>query len=256
MSAALEVYTPQVTGASSIVAWADAASAAARLVGPLVQTAFVPEHFRGKVESATAAVLFGAEVGLTPLQSLQGVYVIGGKPAMYARTMHAITVGRGHEVWTEELTDSRAIVCGRRKGAEHVERVVWTIQRAQKAGYTRNAKYNTDPQSMLLARAQADVCRRIAPDAILGMAYSVEELEDEERTSATETTHPDKPRKVRRAALAPVPEAPPLDETPEEVAAEAATDQGDDTCPGCGGACTDPSVCPAGTLDLDADGAS
>lgn len=213
MSAALEVYTPQVTGATSIVAWADAASAAARLVSPLVQTEFVPTHFRGQVEAATAAVLFGAEVGLTPLQSLQGIYVIGGKPAMYARTMLAVTQARGHEVWTEEVTDAKAIVCGKRKGSQHVERVVWTVARAQKAGYTRNAKYNTDPQAMLLARARAEVCRAIAADALLGMSYSVEELEDE--GAPTETRSPEPPRKARRAALAPVPEEPSLDPEPE-----------------------------------------
>lgn len=212
MTAAIEVYTPPVTGAASIVAWADAASAAARLVGPLVETEFVPAHFRGQVESATAAVLFGAEVGLTPLQSLQGVYVISGKPAMYARTMLAVTQARGHEVWTEEVTDGKAIVCGKRKGSQHTERVVWTLQRAQKAGYTRNSKYNSDPQAMLLARAQAEVCRRIAADALLGMAYSVEELEDETGTATVSATV-EGPRKVKRAALEAVP-APPLDEEP------------------------------------------
>lgn len=233
----------------ALVAWADAASAAHRLTAPLVQTPFVPEHFRPKGDSeeairiaqasATAAVLFGAEAGLSPLQALQGIYVIGGKPAMYARTMLAITVGQGHAVWTEELTDTRAIVCGKRRGAEHTERVVWTLERARKAGYTRNAKYNTDPQAMLLARAQSDVCRRVAPDALLGLAYSVEELEDEEPTD----TQPTAPRRAKRRALdlAPEPEL----ETPEEQAAEAATDQGDDVCPGCGGEFHPPAECPA-----------
>ncbi|MCZ4506609.1 hypothetical protein O4273_27765, partial [Rhodococcus ruber] len=33
------------------------------------------------------------------------------------------------------------------------------------------------PQSMLYARASGDIARRVAPDALLGMAYHVEELE-------------------------------------------------------------------------------
>lgn len=192
-------------GPSSISAWAQAASDAARLVGPLVQTDFVPQHFRGQVAAATAAVLYGAEAGLSPLQALQGVYVISGKPAMYARTLLAVTLAQGHEVWTEELTDSRAVVCGKRRGSQRVEKVTWTIERARKAGYTKNAKYQSDPQSMLLARAQSDVCRRIAPDALLGMAYSVEELEDEAPGELAETPKAAK-RTARRAPLTPVPE--------------------------------------------------
>src|SRR3954468_3900343 len=94
----------------TLIAWADAASAAHRLAAPLVTTDFVPAHFRPKGNSdealkqaqasATAAVLFGAEAGLSPLQALQGIYVIGGKPAMYARTLLAVTLAQGHDVWT------------------------------------------------------------------------------------------------------------------------------------------------------------
>lgn len=225
MTAELTPYTGSQDGhdpaPGNLVAWAEAASAAHRLAAPLVKTAFVPEHFRPRGDSpealqiaqasATAAVLFGAEAGLSPLQALQGVYVISGKPAMYARTMLAVTLGRGHEVWTEELTDTRAVVCGRRRGSEHVERVVWTAERARKAGYTKNAKYQTDPQSMLLARAQSDACRRIAPDALLGMPYSVEELEDEEQPAAVVTMQRDpQKRTARRAPVTPV-EEPALD---------------------------------------------
>ena len=151
--------------------------AAHRMATALVSTAFCPQHFKGKPDDATAAVLYGAEVGLSPLASLQNVYVISGRPAMYARTMAAVVMSHGHELWTEESTPAKVVVCGRRKGSEHVERSEWTYDRARKAGYTTNKKYDTDPQSMLYARASGDVARHIAPDALLGMAYSVEELE-------------------------------------------------------------------------------
>jgi hypothetical protein len=228
---------------AALVAWAEAASAAHRLAAPLVQTDFVPAHFRPKGSSdealrtaqasATAAVLFGAEAGLTPMQALQGIYVISGRPAMYARTMLAVTLAQGHDVWTEDLTDTRAVVCGRRRGGSQVERVAWTMDRAKKAGYTKNAKYGTDPQSMLLARAQSDVCRRIAPDALLGMAYSVEELELEDDPEPT-SVEAGKPRRTaRRAPLTPVATEPSLDPDPSPAdTAEATTDHNDAPDPG------------------------
>lgn len=236
---AIRTERMQENAPGALVAWAEAASAAHRLATPLIATDFVPAHFRPKGQSedavrvaqasATAAILFGAEAGLTPMQALQGIYVISGKPAMYARVMLAVTLAQGHEVWTEELTDTKAVVCGRRRGSEHVEKVTWTLERASKAGYTSNKKYATDPQAMLLARAQSDVCRRIAPDAILGMAYSVEELEDEGDPSPTTAK-----RRTAKRAAPPTPE--PEFASPEEAAAEAATDQGNDVeCQVCGG---------------------
>lgn len=165
---------------TELVAWARAAEAAAELARPLSQTSFVPEVYQGKAGDAAAAILVGAEVGLSPMQALQGIYVIKGKPAMYARTLMAIVLAAGHEVWTEKASADRVIVKGRRRGSERVETSEWTIGRAKTAGYTSNKKYDTDPEAMLLARAQAELCRRLAPDAILGMAYAVEELQDDE----------------------------------------------------------------------------
>ena len=47
-----------------LVAWAEAASAAHQLANALSLTTFVPAHFRGKVDDATAAILMGDELGL------------------------------------------------------------------------------------------------------------------------------------------------------------------------------------------------
>ncbi len=218
--------TEQPNAPASLIAWAEAARAANQLAVPLCRTDFVPAHFRGNADAATAAILYGAEAGLSPLQALQGVYVISGRPAMYARTLLAVALGAGHQVWTEELTDHRAIVCGRRRGGSTVERAVWTIDRAKKAGYLKNQKYSTDPQAMLLARAQSDVCRRIAADALLGIASSVEELEDETPTagpSLNRTTSNGGPRTARRAP-APPPAEPDL-EQPRQIAKPPADSQ-------------------------------
>lgn len=207
-----------------LTAWADAASAAHRLAAPLVMTDFVPAHFRPKGTSdeavrtaqaaATAAVLYGAEAGLSPMQALQGIYVISGRPALYARTMLAITLAAGHEVWTEESGDNRAIVCARRRGTRQVERVVVTMDQARKANWTSNKKYTTEPATMLLARAQSQACRRVAPDALVGMAYSAEELEDETVQTTTASRASDAPKRTARRAAVPAPEEPELDEPP------------------------------------------
>lgn len=222
---ALAHVTPQQSAPASLIEWANAAGAAHQLAVPLCRTDFVPQHFRGNEHAATAAILYGAEAGLSPLQALQGIYVIGGRPALYSRTMLAVTLGAGHEVWTEESTDARAVVCARRRGAQHVERVVVTMDQATKAGWTKNAKYRTEPATMLLARAQSQACRRVAPDALLGLAYSAEELQDDEQVQAA----PAEPKRTARRAtkaVAPAPEAPEPDLEPEPT--QPATEAGGD----------------------------
>jgi hypothetical protein len=215
----LALTTPSTTTSerapAALIAWAEAAHAANQLAKPLCQTDFVPASFRGKEHDATAAILMGAEVGLSPLQALQGIFVISGRPAMYARTMLAITLAAGHEVYVEESTDSRAIVCGRRKGSQHLERVVITIDQARKAGWTKNSKYNSEPAAMLLARGQSQVCRRIAPDALAGVAYSAEEAEDENPPTVTVTARADTPKRTARRATPPPTPEPELDEHPD-----------------------------------------
>lgn len=214
---AVEQYRPQpaevaVTDPTGgrLVAWAGAASAAHQLATSLTRTSFVPKAFQGNAGDATAAIILGDELGLSPLSALRSIYIISGTPALYARTMVALAMGHGHEVWTESSTDREVVVCGRRKGSEHTERVVWTIDRARKAGYTNNKKYDSDPQAMLYAKAAGEVARKIAPDVLAGVPFSVEDLElepeNQPRTPVSRSTS-----KVQRQPR-PQPPEPPLAE--------------------------------------------
>jgi hypothetical protein len=181
---------------------------AAKLGEALAMTAFVPAAFRGKPDDAAAAIMYGAALGLDPMTSLRAVYVVSGTPGLYARQMVAVVIARGHKVWTVESTDASVTVSGQRRGSDTIETVTWTYDRARKAGYTTNKKYDTDPQAMLWARAAGDVARRIAPDALAGLDYSVEELQVIDHVDVT----PERPKRESAASLldaaAPEPEVP------------------------------------------------
>lgn len=168
-----------------------------RLANALATTAFVPAHFRGKPDDVAAAIMYGAAIGLDPMASLRSIYVVNGQPGMYARQMVAIAQSKGHAIWTEEASDESVTVAGRRCGSSTVERDTWTYARAQKAGYTSNKKYDTDPQAMLWARAASVVVRRIAADALAGLDTSVEEL----RVIDSEVVQPQRPKRESAAAL-------------------------------------------------------
>lgn len=162
----------------------EAMDAASRLAGALCNTDMVPKQYKGKPDDGAAAILYGAELGLNPIQSLQNVMVINGKPGVEARTMVAFLKTKGYRVETVESSDKKVTVRGIAPDG-HEEMSTWTIDRAAQAGYTSNALYKKIPQQMLYAKAATEVCRKLAPDVLLGIAYSTEELRLEQAVKAT-----------------------------------------------------------------------
>lgn len=198
--------TPDVTddGLALLMKQAQALDAAHKIGTALANTQMVPQAFRGKPDDAAAAILYGAELGLQPTQALQQVFVVHGQPAIYARTMVGLLKAKGYRFETVESTDESVTVRGESPRGE-VEESTWTIERAKKAGYTSNKKYQSDPQAMLYAKAASEVSRKLAPDVLLGIRYSAEELELEPvKMTATRKPAP----KTLQAALTSKPEQP------------------------------------------------
>lgn len=148
------------------------------LAKAVCNTKMIPKHFQGNPDECAAAMLYGASLGMDPMQSVRQIYVVHGQAALYARAMDALVKGRGHLTWTVSTADDAVTVAGQRRGSQHVEESTWTFDRAKKAGYTNNEKYRTDPQAMLYSKALSEVCRKIAPDVLNGV-YAVEELQME-----------------------------------------------------------------------------
>jgi hypothetical protein len=211
-------------------AWVTAASQAHQLVAPLVGTHFIPDAYRPKVDpratdevkeearqlaiaNATAAVLQGITLGLDPMTALQQIYIVKGRPGLYARIKVALLQARGHEVWTEELSDTQAVVAGRRKGSQHIERITVTMEQARKAGWTTNEAYAKTPQDMLYARAAGRVCDRIGAAELMGIA-SVEEIPDTVTVTA-EFGQPDQPGTGRVTAAEILAATPPTEPPPQ-----------------------------------------
>lgn len=193
-------------GVTALQVWVETAQAAGQLVASIVDTPFFPaalwprqtstdpeqeEKRRAQaIANGTGALIYGAELGLTPMNSLTQVFVVHGRPSIYANTMVALVQAAGHEIWTVESTETRAVVCGRRAGSDKIETGEMTIERAKKAGWVaKNQNYVTNPVAMLYARAASIACNRTAPEVLKGIP-SFEEVTDDPR--------------VQRAAAPPV----------------------------------------------------
>lgn len=201
---------PAGASASPLVLWAYEARQAAMVAASLAKTSFVPASFRGKPEDITAAILAGQELGLQPMAALRAMDIIQGTPALRAHAMRGLVQAKGHEIELLESTETRCRMRGRRRGSDQWQTVTWTIERAAKLGLTGREQWKKQPQTMLVARATAEICRLIAADALYAMPYAAEELSDDLPASidAPAASTPSR-RTARRKRLPPEPEPEP-----------------------------------------------
>jgi hypothetical protein len=195
------VAVPEVPG-TDLRVWAEQATAAAVYAEAICRTSMVPAAYKGKPEEATAAILAGAELGLSPMASLRAFHNISGTPTPSAMTLRAVVLAAGHQVEIVESTSERAVVRGLRKGSTEWQTSVWDLPRAEQlAQWKSNAMYKTNRAQMLAARATAEVCRWIGADALTGMPYAAEEMDHEPAAAAPA---------VRRLSVADL-DAPPIE---------------------------------------------
>lgn len=161
-------------------------------------------HRRRQVAISTGAVILTAaeSLGLRTLAAATtGVYVVGGRPALYAETMLGMVHAAGWASRIVERSATRgAVAMWRRDEPESAARTYeMTIDQAVAAGYVPgqgpnrgkdrggNEKYVTEPQTMLLWRAVSIGCRLEAPELMKGMR-SAEEMADQVAADAVQVT--------------------------------------------------------------------
>lgn len=235
MSAELTTYQQQqddyqARAVARLGEWAQSADAAYHVAQRLVESSFVPAAFRGKPVEATAAILAGSEIGLQPMTALKAFDVIQGQAAPRAITLRAVVQSYGHEMVLVESTATRCRMKGRRRGSQEWQTVTWTIDRAKDLQLTSKDNWRKQPAAMLVARATSELARLIAADAILGIGYTVEEIQDGapiETVTVVEAAEPAQVRTLsrRRPELAPVEDQPEPEPEPTTVEVPATAKQ-------------------------------
>lgn len=156
------------------------APAAWQLAHRLADTDFVPRSLRGKPGAVLACILTGHELGVEPMQALQKIHVIDGRPAMAAELMRALVIRHGHEIWFEEMSSQSVTIIGKRRDKDRITKVTWTMDDARKANLADKDNWRKYPMDMLAARSTGRLCRAIFPDVLAGLSYTLEELSDGE----------------------------------------------------------------------------
>lgn len=151
-------------------------------------TDFVPESFKGNMGAVMAAMQYGAELGLGPMQSLNSLTVIHGKVGMYTSTMKALVESSGLMESCKVTFDAKAVSATakvKRKGRPAVS-FTFSKKDADRVPAKENHKtiklsekgmYRNYPQRMYPARALGFVLRDEFPDVLSGV-MTVEEMRD------------------------------------------------------------------------------
>ena len=152
-------------------------------------TEFVPKDLRGKPEAMLACVLMGREVGLGPLQSLQMIDNIDGRPSMSAELLNAMIRAQGHSIQIVEMSSEGVTLRGKR--CDNGDEATFTFGPAEaaRAGLSSKTNYTRYPESMFLARALSMLARFLFPDVVAAFhAYIPEEVGGEPTPSEIAST--------------------------------------------------------------------
>lgn len=138
----------------------------------------VPKDFKGKPGNCMIAIQWGYEVGLQPLQALQNIAVINGRPAMWGDALLALVRASPLcEYITESDDGHTATIRGKRKGQPEETRT-FSMDDAKLAGLVgKQGPWTQYPKRMRQMRARGFLVRDLFTDVLRGMAMA-EELMD------------------------------------------------------------------------------
>ena len=142
------------------------------------QSDIIPTVYRGKPANILVAVGYGAPLGLTPMQSLQDISVINGKPTASASFIasHVRMAGHKLRVKKDEKALSVTATIVRSDDPDYPISVTRDKAWAQQMGLLNKDNYRKQPLTMLTWRAITAVAREACPEILYGVQYSPDEL--------------------------------------------------------------------------------
>lgn len=153
---------------------------AMRFSDMLAKSSMVPKAYQGKPEDVLVAVQWGKELGLAPLQALQNIACINGKPSVYGDAAMALVqaspVCEGIEEYFEgEGTPNPVAVCvAHRKNRQPVT-AKFSVEDAKRAGlWGKQGPWQAYPKRMLQMRARGFALRDAFPDVLKGLITAEE----------------------------------------------------------------------------------
>jgi hypothetical protein len=149
----------------------------------LADSTMVPRAYQGKPQDILVCVQWGQEIGLAPLQALQNIAVINGKPSVYGDAAMALVQASAvcedvQEYFEGEGTPNLIAVCvAKRRGRKEVV-AKFSVEDAKRAGlWGKTGPWQAYPKRMMQMRARGFALRDAFPDVLKGL-ITAEEAQD------------------------------------------------------------------------------
>lgn len=155
-------------------------SEAMKLATMIANSQLAPKSFAGKPDDTLVAMMMGNELGLNPMQAIQNIAVINGRPSIWGDALLALVQNHPAYVSIEETFDDATMTASctvvRRGGNPHTQR--YSQEDAIKAGlWNKQGPWQQHPKRMLQMRARGFALRNQFADALLGL-ITAEEARD------------------------------------------------------------------------------
>lgn len=137
-----------------------------------------PKDFRGKPGNVLIAMQYGSEVGLLPMQAIQNISVINGRPAIWGDAMIALVQNHPLCEYIKEYIKDNCAYCTVKRRGEEEYTYQFSKEDAKQAGLLGKAGvWQQYPNRMLQMRARGFALRDKFSDVLKGIAMR-EEVED------------------------------------------------------------------------------
>lgn len=146
----------------------------------IAKSSFCPTAFSGKAGDVLVAIQMGMELGLQPMQALQNIAVIKGRPSLWGDAMLAVCKAGSdfeycHETYDEETSTATCTV--KRRGEPEQVRAFSKEDAILATLWGKQGPWTQYPKRMLQMRARSFALRDVFPHLLRGFT-SAEEAQD------------------------------------------------------------------------------
>ncbi len=183
---------------------------AMEFAGLLAKSDIVPKDYQGKPGNVLVAIQWGMEIGLQPMQAMQNIAVINGRPSIWGDAMIALVRAcPAFEYINETQTDREATCVIKRKGEPEAIRT-FSMDDAKRAGLLgKSGPWTQYPKRMMQMRARSWALRDVFPDVLKGMICAEEALDSGPRDVTPVTRAAATLERIKQSKQEPAPEPQP-----------------------------------------------
>ncbi len=144
----------------------------------LADSDLVPKDFKGRPGNCLIAMQWGAELGLKPLQAMQNLAIINGRPSLWGDAVIALVRASPLCEFVLESDDGDTATCRVKRRGEPEQSRTFSTADAKTAGLLGKAgPWTQYPKRMRQMRARAFALRDVFPDVLRGLPVAEEVMD-------------------------------------------------------------------------------